>query len=71
MKKTLLFAPGNAILIKKGSLVGFGFYDLNYQINNIHLSIFMFKYINNLLPLSFINMFQLNGLVGIRKFLKS
>ncbi|WP_339627450.1 exonuclease domain-containing protein [uncultured Maribacter sp.] len=27
----------SAILIKNGSLVGFGFYDLNYQINNIHI----------------------------------
>ncbi len=27
----------SAILIKKGSLVGFGFYDLNHQINNIHI----------------------------------
>jgi len=27
----------SAILIKNGSLVGFGFYDLNHQINNIHI----------------------------------
>ncbi|WP_299317537.1 exonuclease domain-containing protein [uncultured Maribacter sp.] len=27
----------SAILIRNGSLVGFGFYDLNYQINNIHI----------------------------------
>tara|TARA_R110000868_G_scaffold1463_8_gene11540 strand:- start:2409 stop:3776 length:1368 start_codon:yes stop_codon:yes gene_type:complete len=27
----------SAILVKNGSLVGFGFYDLNYQINNIHI----------------------------------
>ncbi|MEP2239367.1 MAG: exonuclease domain-containing protein [Maribacter sp.] len=27
----------SAILLKNGSLVGFGFYDLNYQINNIHI----------------------------------
>jgi len=27
----------SAILIKNGSLVGLGFYDLNYQINNIHI----------------------------------
>ncbi|TLP81291.1 exonuclease domain-containing protein [Maribacter sp. ACAM166] len=27
----------SAILIKNGSLVGFGFCDLNYQINNIHI----------------------------------
>lgn len=27
----------SAVLIKNGSLVGFGFYDLNYQINNIHI----------------------------------
>lgn len=27
----------SAILIKNGSLVGFGFYDLNYQLNNIHI----------------------------------
>ena len=31
-----------------------------YEINDIHLGIFMFKYLNNLLPLSFTNMFQLN-----------
>lgn len=27
----------SAILIRSGSLVGFGFYDLNYQINNMHI----------------------------------
>ncbi len=27
----------SAILIRNGSLVGFGFYDLNYQINNMHI----------------------------------
>lgn len=27
----------SAILIRKGALVGFGFYDLNHQINNIHI----------------------------------
>lgn len=27
----------SAVLIRNGSLVGFGFYDLNYQINNIHI----------------------------------
>ena len=42
-KKVLVIDKGreigeqSAILIKNGSLVGFGFYDLNYQINNIHI----------------------------------
>ncbi|APQ19152.1 exonuclease domain-containing protein [Maribacter hydrothermalis] len=42
-KKVLLIDKGrevgeqSAILLKNGSLVGFGFYDLNYQINNIHI----------------------------------
>lgn len=44
----------SAVLIKKGSLVGIGYYDLNHQINNIHILETLITPMNGTLNANFI-----------------